>query len=90
MSNKIVSQSAVAVDQRVVILDSEAQVTAQALILRTMESARFFMERTHRGTAAHRHAVRLFNDAVAMNGLLNVDDALLTPAHELKSEWGQL
>ena len=46
MSNKIVSQSAVAVDQRVVILDSEAQVTAQALILRTMESARLFMERT--------------------------------------------
>jgi len=86
MSNKILPQSAVAVDQRVVILDSEAQVTAKALILRTMESARLFMERTQRGTAAHRHAVRLFNDAVAMNGLLNVDDALPKPAHELKTQ----
>lgn len=86
MSATILAQTAVAVDHRVIVLDSEAQVTAQALILRTLESARLFMERTRQGTAAHRHALRLFNDAVAMNGLLNIDDAFLAPAHELKGE----
>lgn len=70
MSTVILPQSNATVDQRqrVHVLNFGEQVQCQALILRLLEDARFFIQRTSGGTLAHKAALRMFNDLVAVNG----------------------
>ena len=84
MSRTILPQSKCPASQQALILNFDDQVTCKALMLRMFEESRELGERSIRGSSAHRIAVNMFNLLVAMNGVLNTSDEVLTPAHELK------
>lgn len=65
------------------------QVICQALMLRLLEDARYFIRRTSGGTPAHKAALRMFDDLVALNGQLAIGDEALAPAHSLKAQWNE-
>ena len=86
MSRTILPQSKCPASQQALVLNFDDQVTCKALMLRMFEESRELGERSVRGSSAHRIAVNMFNLLVAMNGVLNTSDEVLTPAHELKTQ----
>lgn len=71
------------------VLTFDEQVLCQALILRLLEDARYFIRRTSGGTPAHLASLRMFDDLVTLNGALSIGDDALKPAHCLKNEWNE-